>query len=80
MSLTEEKIANPLNFYRHPQEVKQDNSLTTDEKIKVLTSWLNDIELCQNAEAEYMLADKETTRDNVAIIEKLLRGYKGHAQ
>lgn len=79
MSLTEEKIANPLNFYRNPHEVDQDQDLTVEEKIKVLTNWLNDVELRQTAEAENMPSDKESSQNGVATIEKLLRKYKSNA-
>lgn len=76
MSVIEDKISNPLNFYKNPHEVDEDNTLTIEDKIKVLTSWLNDIELRQTAEAENMRGDRDTSRNGVAAIERLLRKYK----
>jgi hypothetical protein len=54
MELTEKKIANPLNFYKTPDEVDQDSTLSQEDKIKILTNWLNDIELRELAEGENM--------------------------
>lgn len=75
MNTTVDKIANPLNFYKTPQEVEHDDTIDTEEKIKILTNWLDDINLRQIAEAENMLTTHES-KDHVATIERLLRKYQ----
>ncbi|HVT61961.1 MAG TPA: hypothetical protein VHD33_00530 [Legionellaceae bacterium] len=80
MTLTEKKIANPLNFYRMPGEVEADDTLSMEEKIKVWTSWLNDIELRENAEAENMPSKEHFEAQSssghyIAVIETYLRKY-----
>lgn len=75
MSIKENKIANPLNFYSQPSEVEQDNELTVDDKIKVLTNWLDDIRLRETAEAENM-PNIEQSRTYIAEIEHLLHQYE----
>lgn len=74
MSIIQDKIANPLNFYKNPLEVDADKSASRDEKIKILLSWLNDIELRHIAEAENMPSTHESY-DHVVTIERLLREY-----
>lgn len=75
MGLSEEKIANPLNYYKTPEEVDSDASLTTEQKIKVLTNWLNDIELREVAEAENMPSVHNSSGHYIQQIEALLRKY-----
>ncbi|RUR10350.1 hypothetical protein [Legionella septentrionalis] len=70
-----EKIANPLKFYKHPFEVENDAELSIDDKIKLLTNWLDDIELRQVAEEENMPASNES-RHYTAEVEKLLHKYQ----
>jgi len=70
-----DKIANPLNFYKYPTEVEQDDELSVEEKIKLLVNWLDDINLRQIAEAENMPVTHET-RYYMAEVERLLRKYK----
>ena len=74
MNLTQKKTVNPLNFYKHPQEVDADNSLTKEEKIIILINWLDDIIQRQIAEAENMPPTHESFY-HVAAIERLLREY-----
>lgn len=69
-----EKIADPLKFYNKPGEVENDPLLSVDEKIKLLTNWLNDITLRQTADNENMLAP-HATRFYTEEVEKLLRQY-----
>lgn len=76
MGLPEEKIANPLNYYKTPEEVDGDVSLSTDQKIKVLTNWLNDIELREVAEAENMPSVHNSQGHYIQQIEALLRKYR----
>lgn len=76
MNTTQDKIANPLNYYSSPNEVAQDVTLTKEDKIKILTNWLNDITLQQIAEEENMLATPETNNQQVVTIERLLRKYQ----
>ncbi len=76
MTITGDKIANPLNFYKIPDEVDLDKTLTVEEKIKVLTNWLNDIELRETAEAENMRSVHSSRGNHIEQIEKLLRQYR----
>lgn len=76
MNTTQDKIANPLNYYSSPSKVAQDVTLTQEDKIKILTNWLNDITLQQIAEEENMLATPETNNQQVVTIERLLRKYQ----
>jgi hypothetical protein len=75
MTLSEEKIANPVDFYDKPEEVDQDNTLSKEEKIKVLTNWRNDIELREVAEAENMRSIHNSSDHYIQKIESLLRKY-----
>ncbi len=70
-----EKIADPLRFYKKPIEVDEDGELSISEKIKVLTSWLDDIFLRQIAESENMIAPHES-HYHTAEVERLLQKYK----
>ena len=74
MSLIQDKIANPLNFYKNPLEVDADTSASRADKIKILLSWLNDIDLRHIAEAENM-PPTHPSFDHVVTIERLLREY-----
>ncbi len=69
-----DKIASPFEFYKHPKDVEQDNSLTDVEKIVLLQNWLDDIELRQTAEAENMQSNK-STKYHLAEIKELLNKY-----
>jgi hypothetical protein len=75
MNTTAEKIANPLNFYQHPNEVEGDSELSIDDKIKLLENWLDDIKLRQIAEEENMPPPEET-RYYLGDVEALLQKYK----
>lgn len=75
MSLSEKKIANPVNFYDKPEEVDQDKTLSKEEKIRVLTNWRNDIELREVAEAENMPSIHNSSGHYIKQIESLLRKY-----
>ncbi len=77
MNKSLDKIANPLNFYKTPIEVEQDDGLSIEEKIKLLMNWLDDISLRQVAEAENMPAINET-RYYAAEVRLLLEKYKHH--
>lgn len=74
MNKTLEKISNPLNFYQTPTEVEDDQTLSVEEKIKLLQNWLNDIYLRQTAESENM-SSSDNTRFYVADVERLLEKY-----
>lgn len=76
MTITDDKIANPLNFYKIPDEVELDKTLTVEEKIKILTNWLNDVELRETAEAENMPSVHNSRGHPIEQIEKLLRKYR----
>ena len=76
MHSAEQKIANPLNFYKTPEEVDNDAVLTIEQKIKVLTNWLNDIELREIAEAENMSSMHNSRGHYIQQIEALLRKYQ----
>ena len=69
------KIANPLKFYQRAIEVERDKELSTEDKIKVLTSWLDDIHLRQTAESENMPSTHEPNY-HTAEVERLLNKYK----
>ena len=75
MTTAEKKIANPLNYYANPEELDQDDTLSVEEKIKALESWLNDIQLRETAEAENMLSVHNSSGHFVKQIESLLRKY-----
>jgi len=78
MSLLTKKISNPLNFYKNPHQVEEDSDLSIENKIKVLTNWLNDIELRETAENENMRDNQKLPHNssNVLVIERLLKKYK----
>jgi hypothetical protein len=71
-----DKIANPLKFYRHPQEVEMDEELSRADKIKLLMNWLDDIKLRQIAEGENMPSPREL-HYYTADVENLLNYYRG---
>ncbi|KTD21087.1 Uncharacterised protein [Legionella londiniensis] len=75
MSIVEDKIANPLKFYNRPIEVEYDSDLSLEDKIKLLTNWLDDIRLRQIAEAENMV-DGEQPPTYIAEVEHLLHKYQ----
>ncbi|ETO92567.1 hypothetical protein [Legionella oakridgensis] len=75
MNTTLDKIANPLNYYKKPVEVEQDKTLSVTEKIKLLTNWLDDINLRQIAEAENMQT-QDNARTYIADVERLLHKYQ----
>ncbi|WP_133129369.1 hypothetical protein [Legionella yabuuchiae] len=75
MITAKDKIANPVKFYTTPREVELDDELSVDEKIKVLTNWLDDINLRITAESENMPAHEET-RFYMAEVERLLHKYQ----
>lgn len=75
MKNTQEKIANPVKYYNHPNDVEHDNALTIEEKIILLKNWLDDINLRQTAEAENMQSN-DNGRTYIADIERLLHHYQ----
>ena len=75
MNTKEDKIANPLDYYEHPNEVDKDTHLTIDEKVKLLINWLDDIRLRQTAEEENM-PPAEDTRYYMADVERILHQYQ----
>jgi hypothetical protein len=77
MSLLGKKLANPLNFYNNPLEVDLDITVSPDEKIIILTNWLDDIIQRQTAESENMRPAHAPHQQHIAIIEELLHKYKG---
>lgn len=78
MSVSEEKIANPLNFYKKPSDVAHDTTLSLEEKIKTLDNWLNDIELREVADEENMLPMDQERHQEVDFLRRLLRTYRTH--
>ncbi|MCH9756028.1 MAG: hypothetical protein K0U37_02400 [Gammaproteobacteria bacterium] len=78
MSISKEKIANPLNFYKKPSDVAHDRKLSLDNKIKTLDNWLNDIELQHVAAEENMPGEREDQREQVDYLRRLLRTYRAH--
>ncbi|STY28621.1 Uncharacterised protein [Legionella wadsworthii] len=70
--MNHDKVANPIKFYKHPDEVKKDNSLSTTDKIKLLENWLDDIKLKLIAEDESMYSTQSRPKYFVAEIQKLL--------
>ncbi|MCH9764185.1 MAG: hypothetical protein K0U24_08210 [Gammaproteobacteria bacterium] len=78
MSISDKKIANPLNFYNTPTDVANDRSLSLNNKIKTLDNWLNDIELQHVAEEENMLSVRQEQYEQVDYLRRLLRTYRAH--
>jgi hypothetical protein len=75
MNTHAEKIASPLNFFKHPSEIERDPELSLVDKVKLLQNWLDDIKLRQIAEEENMGPATET-RYYSADVEALLNKYK----
>ena len=80
MSISDEKISNPLNFYEEPSDVAHDRNLSLEDKIKTLDNWLNDIELQDVADAENMNIPRYDSREEVDYLRRLLRTYRAHQQ
>lgn len=78
MSISDKKVANPLNFYNTPTDVAHDRNLSLDNKIKTLDNWLNDIELQHVAEEENMLSARQEQYEQVDYLRRLLRTYRAH--
>ncbi|KTD42222.1 hypothetical protein [Legionella parisiensis] len=70
--MNQNKIANPIKFYKHPNEVMEDKVLSNSDKIKVLESWLDDIKLKLIAEDEGMCSTLSKPKYYVAEINCLL--------
>lgn len=75
MNKNDDKIANPLDYYEHPAEVDRDNELSVEDKVKLLTNWLDDIKLRQTAEEENM-PPADDSRFYAADVEHLLHKYQ----
>jgi hypothetical protein len=71
-----DKIGNPTKYYHHPDEVKKDRSLSTEDKIKVLENWLDDINLKLMAEDENMPSTVEGAPNYTKEINEILGQYK----
>jgi pyridoxine/pyridoxamine 5'-phosphate oxidase len=69
----DDKIANPPRFYNSPNEIDEDVTLTTNEKIKSLENWLDDIINKHIAEGESMVATTVNAPDYTLDIQKMLR-------
>jgi hypothetical protein len=80
MSISDKKIANPLNFYNEPSDVAHDRNLSLEDKIKTLDNWLNDIELQGVADEENMNIPRYDSREEVDYLRRLLRTYRAHQQ
>ncbi len=78
MSISEKKVANPLNFYEKPSDVAHDRNLSLEHKIKALDNWLNDIDLQHVADEENMLGTRTEQREQVDYLRRLLRTYRAH--
>lgn len=80
-SISEKKIANPLNFYDDPSDVAHDRNLSLEGKIKTLDNWLNDIDLRGVADEENMpeaQEDRQSQYEQVDYLRRLLRTYRAH--
>ncbi|MDP1603208.1 MAG: hypothetical protein Q8M03_08085 [Legionella sp.] len=75
---TAEKISNPTKFYRHPNEVRDDDTLTKEEKITLLLNWQDDEKLKSIATEENMLPPFPNEKSYMACIEKLLEYYQSN--
>lgn len=75
MSTVLDKIANPLNYYTTPVEVAFDEELSIEDKVTLLTNWLDDIQLRQTAEAENMPTTHHT-RYYAGEVLRLLNKYR----
>ncbi len=71
-----DKIGNPTKYYSHPDEVKNDRTLTTKDKIILLENWLDDINLKLVAEDENMPSTIDGSRNFVSEIKEILANYK----
>ena len=78
MSISEKKIANPLNYYKTPSDVAHDRQLSLENKIKALDNWLNDIDLQRIADAENMLSTYQEQQEEVDYLRRLLSTYRAH--
>lgn len=74
MNHVADKISNPLNFYHRPSDVEADKELSVDDKVTLLTNWLDDIFLRQLAEYENM-SPAEEPYYHTAEVERLLHKY-----
>jgi pyridoxine/pyridoxamine 5'-phosphate oxidase len=70
------KIANPTKFYNHPNDVNNDHTLSTEDKVKLFENWLDDIKLKLIAEEENMVSTVSNPRYYVREINELLARYK----
>lgn len=70
-----DKIADPVDHYNHPDEVEADNELSIEDKITLLTNWLDDIKLQQVAEEENMPSENGA-HTYIEPIKALLRKYR----
>ena len=75
MNKNNDKIANPLDYYKHPSEVDHDDELNIEDKVKLLINWLDDIKLRQTAESENMPPAHES-RFYAADVERFLHKYQ----
>lgn len=71
-----EKIANPTKYYQHPDEVKNDSSLSNEEKLKLLINWRDDETLKSIATNENMPSTNNSDNNHIAIIEQLIAYYQ----
>ena len=78
-TMENDKIANPTKFYRHPDEVKKDPSLSKEEKITLFENWLDDIKLKLIAEEENMPSTIEGPKYYIREINEILSSYKEQA-
>lgn len=71
-----DRVANPTKFYRHPEEVKKDPSLSDAEKIILFENWLDDIKLKLIAEEENMSSTIDGPKYYIKEINEILSQYK----
>ncbi len=68
----ENRLQDPENYYKHPDEVLQDQKLSHEQKIKVLQSWALDARELLVAEEENMTGGATMRLDQIMrALEKL---------
>ena len=63
----ESAIADPTRHYARPMDVVHDESLDTEEKLKILESWKKDAELLSTAQDENMSGGERPQLQDVSL-------------
>lgn len=74
MSKFEQALRNPTNVYRYPKDLLEDESLSLDEKLKILQQWKVDAYELMIAEEENMGGDGPTMLSRVTRAIGILKG------